>query len=294
MYTRELLFAAGLLLLLLLGRREHLTFTDTVKDIRNTVDQAEQDRIFAMAPASLQQKATALNAAIPAGADRSKSFVAAIVRDFQTEVYVPATAPITETVVDNYITQSRRKWQELATAYANHPENGPGFSFYLETYSNGDAKRLLMTYLNLAPARAPLPLSTVPTSSSNVSIPRLLEQMRDNLLEYKMTGQSEYKSVYEGTKSWLDTYIADLNTQLTKDADAITSDVATYRSANTEMTQTQADFQRVKTEGPQLDDAYRTIKTQMDQNPVADTTGLYVKGGIAAALALGAIVLALA
>jgi hypothetical protein len=117
--------------------------------------------------------------------------------------------------------------------------------------------------------------------------------MRDNLLEYKMTGRSEYKSVYEGTKAWLDQYIANLNTQLTREADAITTDVTTYRFVPSELRQTQAEFQQVKTDGPALENSYLTIKKQMDQVPGPDTTGLYIKGGVAVGLILGAIGLSL-
>jgi hypothetical protein len=289
MYTRELLLAVGLLLLLTFGRREHLAFTETIKDVRNTVSPEEQNRIFALAPASLQQKAIALNTAQQNSIDRSKTHVSAIISDFQGTVYVPATDPITETVVDNYVARVRGFLQEVPL----EPENIMT-PFYLEAFSNGDAKQLVMAYIGLAPAAAPLPIASLPTSSTTAaSIPNLLEQMRANLLEYKMTGRSEYKSVYDGTKSWLDQYISSQTMQLNREADQITSDVTTYQTANADMTQTQTDFQRVKTEGPKLEDSYLTIKKQMDQVPGADSTGLYIKGGIAVGLILGAVGLTL-
>jgi hypothetical protein len=289
MYTRELLLAVGLLLLLTFGRREHLAFTETIKDVRNTVSPEEQTRIFALAPASLQQKAIALNTAQQNPIDRSKTHVSAIISDFQGTVYVPATDPITETVVDNYVARVRGFFQEIPLDPGNLMT-----PFYLEAFSNGDAKQLVMAYLGIAPAAARLPIASLPTSSTTAaSIPNLLEQMRANLLEYKMTGRSEYKSVYDGTKSWLDQYISSQTMQLNREADQITSDVTTYQTANADMTQTQTDFQRVKTEGPKLEDSYLTIKKQMDQVPGADSTGLYIKGGIAVGLILGAVGLTL-
>jgi hypothetical protein len=289
MYTRELLLAVGLLLLLTFGRREHLAFTETIKDVRNTVSPEEQNRIFALAPASLQQKAIALNTAQQNPIDRSKTHVSAIISDFQGTVYVPATDPITETVVDNYVARVRGFLQEIPLDPGNLMT-----PFYLEAFSNGDAKQLVMAYIGLAPAAASLPIASLPTSSTTAaSIPNLLEQMRANLLEYKMTGRSEYKSVYDGTKSWLDQYISSQTMQLNREADQITSDVTTYQTANADMTQTQTDFQRVKTEGPKLEDSYLTIKKQMDQVPGADSTGLYIKGGIAVGLILGAVGLTL-
>jgi hypothetical protein len=289
MYTRELLLAVGLLLLLTFGRREHLAFTETIKDVQRTADATEADRIFALAPASLQQKAIALNTAEQNPIDRSKMYVVTIISQFQSEIYVPATDPITETVVDNYVTSKRDMLSMIPS-----DRGGLLVPYLLEAFSNGDAKRLLMAYLGLAPAAASLPIASLPTSSTTAaSIPNLLEQMRANLLEYKMTGRSEYKSVYDGTKSWLDQYISSQTMQLNREADQITSDVTTYQTANADMTQTQTDFQRVKTEGPKLEDSYLTLKKQMDQVPGADSTGLYIKGGIAVGLILGAVGLTL-
>lgn len=283
MYPVELLLAAGVLALTLVGRREHLTFTSNVKDIRESADPAELDRIFALAPGSLQRRATALNTAMQNPEDLSKTYVAKIVQEFQTKVYVPATAPITESVVDNFVAEQKSSYQAAPTSSLS--------AFFLEAYSTGDAKRLLVSYLDLKPAAAPLAVASVPTSSTEMSIPAALEQMRDMLLEYKVTGKSEYKSAYEGTKAWLDRYIADLNVQLTRESDAISAEVTAYQTANPDMTRTQTEFQRVVKEGPELENRYLTLKKQMDQTTTPDTTGLYVKGVIAAVLALGAAVL---
>jgi hypothetical protein len=102
-----------------------------------------------------------------------------------------------------------------------------------------------------------------------------------------------YKAAYDGIRVWLDNYVSTLNLKLTRESDAITSDVASYRNANQEMTQTQDDFQRIKTEGPRVENTYLTIKKQMDQLPTFDSSNSsYIKVGIAAGLALGAGVLA--
>lgn len=282
MYTQGLLLA-GILLLVLVGRREHLTFTDTIKDIRNTVDQAEQDRIFAMAPQSLQSRATATAASLGApGPDRTKTLVAGIIKDFQTDVYAPATAPITDLVVDTFVANKRTYYQSTPNAFAA--------SFYLDAYSNGDARRLLRSYFGL---QTPL-ISTdrLPSSSgATASVPQVLEQMRDSLLEYKLSGDTRYKTAYEGLKGWMDRYVSELNLQLTREADAITSDVSRYQTANTDITKTQSDFRAAVKEGPEVENTYLTIKRQADQVAVPDTSNTYVKGGIAMGLLLGAVAL---
>lgn len=286
MYTPGLLLL-GVLVLFALSRREHLTISAPMVDIRNTMRPAEQDRIFAMAPTSLQSRATATNAAMGNPTDRSKSFVAGIIRDFQTEIYVPATAPITEAVITAWVATKK-------TAYTTEPAS-PLTTFYLDAYSNGDAKRLVMAYVGLTPAATTPPINTPPTPSTAAptSIPQALQYLRDNLLEYKMTGNDMYKTAYDGTKRWIDNYIATLNTQVARDADGISSQITSYETATPDLAKSQADFQAVKAEGPKLENTYLTIKKQMDQSTAAPTdAGTYVKGAIAAGLGLGALALA--
>jgi hypothetical protein len=284
---------AGVLLLVLLSRREHLTISAPMVDIRDTAPPAEQDRIFAMAPTSLQTRATATNTAMANPVDRSKSFVAGIIRDFQADVYVQATAPITEAVITAWVASRKAMYQQA--------RESPITTFYLEAYSNGDAKRLVMTYVGLTAAATTPPVTPPPVSSTTAtptSIPQALQYLQDNLLEYKMTGNSTYKTAYEGTKRWIDSYIATLNTQIARDADGIVSEIASHESANPDLTKSLADFQAVKANGPKVEDTYLTIKKQMDHHTGADApssdTSTYVKGGIAAGLIVGALVLVLA
>lgn len=286
-------YILGLLLLLgLIGltQREHLAFTETIKDVRRTVDPAEQARIFEMAPASLQQKAIALNTAMKNPLDRSKSYVAGIVSDFQTQVYVPATEPITETVVDQYITE---KVTALTTRMANLGAGDLTTPFYHGAYTSGEAKTLLKTYLGLGTPTATVAPAAAPATATDITLARALELFRDNLLEYKVTGNAAYKSVADGAKAWLDRYIATMNTEITQTADSISSQVSSYSTANADLTQTQADFQRVKTEGPVAEDTYITTRKQLSQQPVASDSSAYIKGGVAIGLVVGAIVLTL-
>jgi hypothetical protein len=286
MYTAGLLLL-GVLVLFALSRREHLTISAPMVDIRDTATQAEQDRIFAMAPTSLQTRATATNAAMGNPTDRSKSFVAGIIRDFQAEIYAPATAPITEAVVTTWVATKKTAYTAAAAS--------PLTTFYLDAYSNGDAKRLVMSYVGLTSAATTPPINSppVPSTTPPTSIPQALQYLQDNLLEYKMTGNDMYKTAYDGTKRWIDNYIATLNTQVARDADGISSQITSYETATPELAKSQADFQAVKAEGPKLENTYLTIKKQMDQATAAPTdSGTYVKGGIAAALGLGALALA--
>ena len=286
MYTPGLLLL-GVLVLVALGQREHLTISAPMVDIRSAQNAAETDRIYALAPQSLQSLATNSPAPNPLpGGDKPKNLIMVIIAAFQQAVYVPATDPITEPVVDSWIAQTLQ--------YFGTQPDTPTNSFYKTAFSNGDAKRLIMSYLGLTSSSTIPPVNPLPTSSSAaVSIPNILAGLRDNLLEYKMTGDLRYKAAYDGIRVWLDNYVSTLNLKLTRESDAITNDVASYRNANQEMTQTQNDFQRIKTEGPRVENTYLTIKKQMDQLPTFDSSNSsYIKVGIAAGLALGAGVLA--
>lgn len=285
MYTPGLLLV-GVLVLVALGQREHLTISAPMVDIRGTQNAAETDRIYGLAPESLKSLATNSSAPnpLPTG-DKVKNLVMVIIADFQQTVYVPATAPITETVVDAYVAR-------ILQVLGGRPDT-PSNSFFKTAYSSGDAKRLIMAYLGLTADASLPPVNPLPTSSTTaISIPNLLASMRDNLLEYKMTGDPRYKRAHDGIKTWMDRYISSLNTKLAQESDAITDEVTRYRTANADMTKTQADFQRVKTEGPKAENTYLTIKQQMDQIPVFDgSTNAYIKVGIAGGLAIVAGVL---
>jgi hypothetical protein len=285
MYTPGLLL--GVLVLVALTQREHLTISAPMVDIRSTQNAAETDRIYALAPQSLKSLATNSPAPNPFSAgDKAKNLIAVIISAFQRMVYVPATDPITEPVVDSWVAQILQ--------FISQESDTPTNSFYRTAFSTGDAKRLAMAYVGLTSDSTIPPVNPLPTSSTAaVSIPNILAGMRDNLLEYKMTGDERYKSAYDGIKAWMDNYISTLNLRLTRESDAITSDVAAYQTANQDMTQTQTEFQRVKAEGPRVENTYLTIKKQMDQIPTFQpSTDAYIKVGIAGGLAIVAGVLA--
>jgi hypothetical protein len=288
MYTPGLLLL-GVLVLVALSRREHLTFTSTLKDIRGMSDQAEIDRVYALAPASLKSLATNSPAPNPlTTGEKAKNLVALLVSEFQRGLYIPATTPITEAALDAWIATTL---QAAATR-----DETPVLSFMKTALSNGDAKRLYMAYLGLTSSTTTPPINPPPASSTTTptSIPQALQYLQDNLLEYKMTGNDTYKTAYDGTKRWIDSYIASLNTQLARDADGISSQITSYESATPDLAKSQADFQAVKANGPKVEDTYLTIKKQMDHHTGAGApsdSGSYVKGAIAAGLGLGALAL---
>lgn len=248
----------------------------TPKNIRTGADAAEAARIFAMAPTSMSAAATTLAATL--SGTTKEQVVAGLVVDFQNFVaYGVSSTFVSEADVDSFV---QARTQELATAQSGLA------AFKLTHFQNGNVKSLLLTYFGISP-------STMQSAAlSQANLVNALNVFRDNLLEYKLTGNAAYKTASDGAKSWLDQYIQSLNLQVTQTADSLNTQVASYTSANPELTKAQSDFQTLKTEGPKMEDRYQTIRRQMSQSSEApDTTNLYVKGGIAAGLVLGAVVL---
>ncbi len=229
-----------------------------------------------MAPASLSAAATTVAATLTG--TTKEQVVAGLVVDFQNFVAYGVTSTfVSEADVDSFV-QARSR--ELAGAQSGLA------AFKLTHFRNGNVKTLLLTYFGIAP-------STMQSAAlSQANLVNALSVFRDNLLEYKLTGNAAYKSASDGAKTWLDQYVQSLNLQVNQTADSLNAQVASYTSANPELTKAQSDFQTLKTEGPKAENTYQTIRRQMNQAPVEpDTTNLYVKGGIAAGLVLGAIVL---
>lgn len=248
----------------------------TPKNIRAGADATEAARIFGMAPDSMKSAATTL-APLLQGMTKEQ-IVAGLVVDFQNFVAYGLTSTyVTEADVDSFV-QARTR--ELAGATSGIA------AFKLTHFQNGNVKALMLTYFGIQP-------STMASSAlSQANLVNALSVFRDNLLEYKLTGNSAYKSASDGAKAWLDQYLQSLNLQVVQTADSINAQLNSYSTANQDLTKTQMDFQTVKTDGPKAEDTYQTIRRQMDQVPGPDTSQVYVKGGMVLGLALGAIALA--
>lgn len=249
----------------------------TPKNIRTGADATEAARIFELAPASMKTAATTL-APLLQGVTKEQ-IISGLVVDFQSFIAYGVTSTyVTEADVDSFV-QARSR--DLAGAQSGIA------AFKLTHFQNGNIKTLLLTYFGIEPSR----MQSAALTQANLV--NALGVFRDNLLEYKLTGNSAYKTAADGAKAWLDQYVQGLNLHVTQTADSINSQVASYTSANPELVKAQSDFQLLKAEGPKAEDTYQTIRRQMNQSttPVADTTSLYVKGGITLGLVLGAIAL---
>jgi hypothetical protein len=71
---------------------------------------------------------------------------------------------------------------------------------------------------------------------------RILDQYKSNLLEYKVTGQSDYKTRANTAEKWLKEYIGALNTSVQNDAAYINRFVKEYENTNPELIKIQKEI----------------------------------------------------
>jgi hypothetical protein len=118
---------------------------------------------------------------------------------------------------------------------------------------------------------------------------RILEQYKANLLEYKVTGRSDYKTRANTSEKWLRDYIATLNRSVQADAAYISRFVKEYEDTNPELIKFQKEIRNARTKGPELSDIYEGEQKVLTEEPV-DETLFYTKvAAIGGILALAAV-----
>jgi hypothetical protein len=116
-----------------------------------------------------------------------------------------------------------------------------------------------------------------------------LEEYRANLLEFKVTGVSEYKTRADRAEKWVQDYIQTLRTSVQSDAAYISRFVKEYESTNPDIVKFQKDIQEARKRGPELSDIYEGEKKVIAEEPV-DETLFYTKvAAIGGILAIGAV-----
>lgn len=117
----------------------------------------------------------------------------------------------------------------------------------------------------------------------------ILERYKANLLEYKVTGQSDYKTRANTAEKWIRDYIATLNKSVEMDAAYIKRFVKDYENTNPELIQFQKEIQKARKKGPELSDIYEGEQKVLPEDPV-DETLFYTKvAAIGGILALAAV-----
>jgi hypothetical protein len=118
---------------------------------------------------------------------------------------------------------------------------------------------------------------------------RILEQYKSNLLEYKVTGQSEYKIRANTAEKWLKEYIDALNTSVRNDAAYINKFVKDYENTNPELIKFQKEIQNARKKGPELSDVYEGEKNVLAEEPVDESLFYTKAAAVGGILALAAV-----
>jgi hypothetical protein len=123
---------------------------------------------------------------------------------------------------------------------------------------------------------------------------QMLAKYRFSLLEYKVTGQTPYKTAANEAERWLRDYISTLNTSVQSDAAYIRRFIKEYESTNPDLIKFQKDIQEARKKGPELSDIYEGQQKILPEEPEVDEWLFYTKvaavGGIFALAAVAAFV----
>ncbi len=119
-----------------------------------------------------------------------------------------------------------------------------------------------------------------------------LELYRTNLLQYRLTGKSEYKIAYENAERWINLHLEEINRQITSGKTFVNRFLQDYSTANPDLVTLKTRFRQIRSEGPRTQDEYAAIRRINEQNEApADMTSQYVKAGVLIALVGAVIVL---
>jgi flagellar biosynthesis chaperone FliJ len=113
----------------------------------------------------------------------------------------------------------------------------------------------------------------------NQEFQKVLDMYRQNLTEYKMTGNSAYKTATDTTKAWLDSYIKSLEKETETQAKSIREFVSKYEQTNPDLVEMQERMKKIREEGPKLQDIYETEMEAQEEEAI-DYTRYYVKAGL--------------
>jgi septal ring factor EnvC (AmiA/AmiB activator) len=122
------------------------------------------------------------------------------------------------------------------------------------------------------------------------SYAQALELYKKNLLEFKFSGNSAYKTAYENAERWIQLYLKNLEDKVKEDKQYVDKFVQDYSQTNPELNRIRSQLQEVKEKGPKLQSQYETIK-MVGEEPPPDNTMFYVKlAAIAGLLGIGAAI----
>jgi chromosome segregation ATPase len=119
---------------------------------------------------------------------------------------------------------------------------------------------------------------------------KTLDMYKTNLVQYKVSGNTAFKTAADTAKKWLDDYMADLESSVNKNGQDIKDFVESRAKSDQEIAKLKKDMASIRKEGPELQMIYETEREAQKEEPV-DYTIYYTKGAVLAGIA-GLVVVA--
>lgn len=112
----------------------------------------------------------------------------------------------------------------------------------------------------------------------------MINNYKNSLLGYKVTGGALYKQGLDTYKTWLDTYTNTLQQAIENNNSVINRYSNEYRNSNPEITDMQDKIKMIKQKGPELEDEISAIQERVQTEDEVDWTPFYSKLGVIVAL----------
>ena len=108
---------------------------------------------------------------------------------------------------------------------------------------------------------------------------QVLTTYRTNMATYKLTGDASAKTAADSAKGWALQYLQYLEGTVSANSEYLNRFVSEYSTTNPELVAMQAKLKTIKSEGPRLENVYKTDKEAAETSP-RDFTPYYIKGGV--------------
>lgn len=121
---------------------------------------------------------------------------------------------------------------------------------------------------------------------------RTLDLYKQNLVEYKVSGNAAFKVASDNAKKWLDDSLKTMQERAEKNKKEIEDFVKNYNKSNADLASLKKDMRAIRQQGPELQAMYETehkSRKEEEETPV-DYSQYYIKGAVLMGVAALAVV----
>lgn len=108
---------------------------------------------------------------------------------------------------------------------------------------------------------------------------RTLEMYRSNLVQFKVSGNTSFKTAADNAKKWLDDYIKTQSEAAESSKKEIEEFVKSYENSDKDLVTLKDEMKTIRTKGPELQTLYETEREVRKESPT-DLSLYYTKGAI--------------